>query len=488
MDRKGFWFLPVLVGLILSLASCASTAPTASTVPTVPSTASVTTYVPPGAESLCESAFSSPVTSGSVSTPIRTLVYKDYEGKQWDWDPNTMLVPHVEPIEPTSQINTLLCIRESRVQEITYSDGEAGYRIVWDARLVLYPSGEVVGAQKFEGEPPPTAETWETMKAYMAPPWYGNRPEGSLLQWLFSSLGDETVFCHGLGVYTVAFSPDGELLAACGDGNIARIWDVARREEARSLTVGEDLLYVGALAFSPDGKTLALPGESLYPETEPVRLWDVATGEERLAFSSDEYLDVHGLAFSPDGRMVASGNGDGAVHLWDAATGEILKTLSAHTDLVSGVVFSPDGKLLASGSYDGTVVLWDVAAGQALLTLNAHTDFVNGVAFSPDGKILASGSSDRTVILWDVATGQPLNTFSGDDSVTSVAFSPDGTMVASGEVNHVKLWDVATGEVLRVLQGHAKSVTSLGFSPAGKMLASGSIDTTVRLWDVATGQ
>jgi len=493
MPRKEFWVLLVIMGLIL--AACAPKAtPTPLTLmeasptpkPTAPPTTPSLTLIPPEAVSLCEAAFSSPLTTGSALTPVRTLVNKEYEGERWDFDPNIMVIPHSEPLE-ASEVHTLVCIRESRVQEVTYPDGETGYRVVWDVRLVLYPDGDVIGAEKFEGDEPPDAERWEVMKEFFPGPAYGERPEGSLLEWVFPFLGDRTVFCYGSPVFTIALSPDRKILAAGGSSNTVRLWDVTTGEVMRTLTLGEDVVYVDSLAFSPDGKILALPGEPLYP-FYPVQLWDVTAGEVVHSFSSEEYLDVHSLAFSPDGKMLASGNWDGTVHLWDVATGQVLRTLSAHTDLVDSVAFSPDGKMLASGSYDRTVILWDVATGQVLRTLSAHTDLVNSVAFSPDGRILASASDDHTVILWDVATGQVLHTPSGEDHMTCVAFSPDGKILASGEVLDVKLRDVATGEILRVLEGHSKAVNSLAFLPDGKTLVSGSIDTTVKLWDVAARQ
>src|SRR5262245_61404203 len=96
------------------------------------------------------------------------------------------------------------------------------------------------------------------------------------------------------------------------------------------------------------------------------------------------------VAFSPDGRIIAAGSDDCTIKLWDAQTGQLLRSLEGHTNSVLSVAFSPDGQVLASGSYDNSVKLWAVASGQLLRSLEGHTNSVQSVAFSPDGQVLAS--------------------------------------------------------------------------------------------------
>jgi hypothetical protein len=161
---------------------------------------------------------------------------------------------------------------------------------------------------------------------------------------------------------------------------------------------------------------------------------------------------VTSVAFSPDGKRLATAGGGGdQVKVWDAATGQEIRTLKGHTSVVWGVAFSPDGLRLASAGQDG-VKMWNAATGQEIRTLKGHTRVVTSVAFSPDGTRLASAGQDG-VKVWDVATGQEARTLKGHSGgVTSVAFSPDGQRLASGGGNQVKVWDAATGQETLTLQ------------------------------------
>jgi len=278
-------------------------------------------------------------------------------------------------------------------------------------------------------------------------------------------------------VEAVAFSPDGQLLAACTVAGEIWIWHLDQETPGYVLKEGGPAF---SLVFSPRGDLLVAGSKDgrIIRWRMPERSWiDALQGHHGSVFS---------VAFSPDGALLASGAQDRVIRVWHIETGQTLRALEGHTDQVLSVAFSPDGRRLASASDDQTVKLWDVATGQEVRTLSGHTDWVNSVAFSPDGRLLASGSDDQTVKLWDVETGQEVRTLSGHtDSVLSVAFSPDGRLLASGSGdNTVKLWDVATGQEVRTLRGHTDSVLSVAFSPDGRRLASGSQDGTVRIWGV----
>jgi WD40 repeat protein len=288
-----------------------------------------------------------------------------------------------------------------------------------------------------------------------------------------------TLTGHTDWVNSVAFSPDGKLLASGSDDYTIKLWDVATGQEVRTLK--GHTYFVLSVAFSPDGRLLASGSGD-----RTIKLWDVASGSLVRTLTGHTNW-VRSVAFSPDGKLLASGSDDNTIKLWEVATGRELRTLKGHSWGVKSVAFSPDGKLLASGSGDGTIKLWDVATGQEVRTLKGHTGWVTSVAFSPDGKLLASGSGDHTIKLWEVATGREVRTLTGHTGdVTSVAFSPDGRLLASGSADEtIKLWEVASGREVRTLTGHTHGVYSVAFSPDGRLLASGSRDATIKLWDIS---
>ena len=120
---------------------------------------------------------------------------------------------------------------------------------------------------------------------------------------------------------------------------------------------------------------------------------------------------------------------DGTIRFWDAATGTPLKTITGHTGSFGrAVAFSPDGTILANvGTGDDTIPIRNVQSGQLLRTLTEHTDIVASVAYSPDGRNLVSGDWEGHIRIWDVDTGELLKTFTGhEEGVPSLVYSPDG--------------------------------------------------------------
>jgi WD40 repeat protein len=206
-----------------------------------------------------------------------------------------------------------------------------------------------------------------------------------------------TLTGHTWGVGSVAFSPDGKLIAS-GDGLLTflNLSDANTGQLQGTVAENENISFGLLVAFSPDGKRIA----SGSPAEHKIRIWDANTGDLQNTLTQDQ--PITSLAFSPDGKQIVSvSSAQPTVKIWDANTGEVLKMLAGHTNGVESVAFSPDGKRIVSGSRDKTIKVWDANTGELLGTLKGHTARVTSVAFSPDGKRIVSGSHDESVRIWN---------------------------------------------------------------------------------------
>jgi WD40 repeat protein len=241
-------------------------------------------------------------------------------------------------------------------------------------------------------------------------------------------------------------SPDGRLLALPCDKTVV-LYDAATGAVVRVLTGHTAQAYVGD--FTADGKRFACGSMD-----GAIRVWDVATGEEEKPNFQDGANHIWGTLFSPDGKRIVTGAEEGPVKVWDVADRKELKTLGRHKDGATFLAFNAAGTRLATAGVDGLVKVWDWPGGELLKTLEGHPDKIQCLAFSADGALLASGSQAR-VMVWDVKTLQPHHNFPEGLKTAGgglLGFTPDGRTLVAGPHNFPEgqeraftRWDVETG-------------------------------------------
>jgi WD40 repeat protein len=490
----------IMIVLVGSAAACASAPePTHTPMPTSTPAPDFGQLIPT-AGPLCEAAFSTEPSIRTISKPSSSLFYllnRKYEGDAWvvhgfeadkGWPPTA---------RSPSQVEALVCIRESRNREATYTDSSAGYRRSWRVNVVGYPDGTVFASELFLGEPPPANK-------HLQGDAYGLLSLERARNWLQLVLRMPTLQLDRL-VSDMVFSPDGTILATAtgeaGEGGLpgkskgwVTLWDMETGQELRTVAHQG---FVDDMAFSPDGKTLIAAG------FRGITLWDVTTGQE-LPNPCCARFPTYGIeraAISHNGTLFAAqGYRPREVLWWQIADGSLLGSLNLKSSSTQAcLALSPDGTALAYGYIGGPLTLarspvtvLDTTTGQELHRLSGNEDFCSALAFSPDGGRLIVTDRAGKARLWDMETGQVLGSVEATPEWRwrAVAFAPDSKTLALSEAcidaARVTLyhWDGAT------LNESAKiDVTgfpdALAFSPGGETLAiSTSLKRLVILWDV----
>ncbi len=233
-----------------------------------------------------------------------------------------------------------------------------------------------------------------------------------------------------------------------------------------------------AVAWRPGGDLLAFGDEN-----GMVRLFDAAAGTEMTVYRGHGGR-VTDLAWTPDGARLASAGGDRRVLIWDAASGREVAVIEGYEAPLAALAWSGDGEALATVGADGEVRIWRSELGTDPRVLGAHDASLVDVAWSPTGSRIAVAGVDGRVLVIEARSGTieaELMAPSGG-ALTALTWHPTEDLIATGSVDRsIRIWDVRRGELLEVRGGHQQPIRDIRYSPDGARIASVGDDGIARV-------
>jgi eukaryotic-like serine/threonine-protein kinase len=322
-------------------------------------------------------------------------------------------------------------------------------------------------------------------------------------------------------VSSLAFQPNGALLAVMRVDGVVQLWNVlTQKKQYQTLKEGSSLALATRLFFSADGRRLfffwanlpqifmlevsnknlqrlekSLPtNAALSPDDRwlvvsdvdgRVWLWDLKESprEQPLLLKSDP-SQVTSLRFSMDGRSFLSSGEDGTVRVF-SLQGEPIWTLRGHSSEVQLAV-SPQGGLIASAARDGSLRLWETSS---VARLSGHEGVIWDFSFSLDGRELLTLSKDASVKVWDTSSTllRELSTPQAG-GIVSAALSPGGYWVAAANKDNSLSLRSVDGKGVKLLHTFTQSPSGVAFSADGDSLWVSSMEGTLTQWEIPSGR
>jgi WD40 repeat protein/DNA-binding SARP family transcriptional activator len=291
---------------------------------------------------------------------------------------------------------------------------------------------------------------------------------------------------HSGAVRSLALARDGgTLYSASIDGSVI-VWDLAGpRRLGQPFTAGEENYRNPRYALSSDGRLLAVgQGDGA------ISVVDAETLQRRTSFPVVRPPRVLGMAFVPGGHLLVVGGQQGFLALVDADSGRLLRRLRGHELEIWTPGISADGRLMVTASSDQTVRFWSLPDGRPLGAPLRFQQIPYDAQLSPDGRMAVVVFPPDTIELWDVGTRRLVRRLQPAGDVDSTRFSPDGRLLAlTSARGSAQVWSTADWTpVTRRFTGHAGAVLWLAISPDNRTLATSSTDGSVRLWDIESEQ
>ncbi len=285
--------------------------------------------------------------------------------------------------------------------------------------------------------------------------------------------------------WSARFTNDGRYLAIANDPGNVELWDVGTREHTGDLE-GIDGSALAAVRFSPDGKLAAAGGV----DVNHVTFFDMSTRKaigDAVEVHPPEEGGVHEFAFSPDGSTLAVPVG-GGINFVDVKAQKVAGTLPMDADATGYEYLSARRGIVSAA--DGTVSVWDLEARERISQVaTGEKTAASAPRVSPDGRLVASSTENGRTFVWEISTGAQFGPVLQADSqqFLDTQWSPDGKTLATAHSRSVALWDMTGRQAISAPIGdEAATVLGVAFSPDGKILALGHREGLVVLRDAKT--
>jgi len=281
-------------------------------------------------------------------------------------------------------------------------------------------------------------------------------------------------------VHDVAVDAESDRMVTALDDGTVRLWSLNEGRELARLE-GHDG-KAREIAVSGSAGTVASLGED-----GVVQVWRLDSGKKLVRFNGDS--KVLSVVLSESGVFSATGHEDGAVRVWDTATGEEQAQLSVGGEAILAIALGAGDEILVAASADGIISAWNLKTEDQLFSVSAHDGGVLSVAITSDGTKVISGGEDGRVRVSDITTGESLTKINAsNDAIQSVAIAEDGgQLAAGGDDSTLRVFDIVSGEEIHSFEGHGAAVTSLVYGKDEKVLHTASLDGTSRIFQLKSG-